>query len=126
MALEQINGAVHPVVWGDETRGAGTQRGDRAAGPPPVSREVTARNANGNRAVQEEARLKEAAEQLNQFMKNFAHDLKFSVDNDTHEIVVKVLEKQTGKLIRQIPSEEMLRLHKALDTLQGLIIHKKA
>ena len=59
-------------------------------------------------------------------MKHFSIELNFSVDSDTKQIVVKVMNPQTGELIRQIPSEEALKLAKAADSLQGLIISTKA
>lgn len=127
MALEQINGAIQPAVtMADEVRVFNAQHGDETAGSALVPKEPSAKAVKEISAAQEEERLKEAAEQLNEFIKNNAHDLKFFVDKDTGKIVVKVLEKQTGKLIRQIPSEEMLQIAKALDTVQGLIIRKNA
>lgn len=73
-------------------------------------------------AAKQESKVKEATQQLNDFMKHFSIKLNFSVDSDSKQIVVKVLNQETGELIRQIPSEETLRLAKAMDTLQGLII----
>jgi len=66
--------------------------------------------------------LQAAAKQLNDFMKHFATKLDFSVDDSTKTVVVKVLNDQTGEVIRQIPSEEALKAAKALDALQGVII----
>lgn len=68
-------------------------------------------------------RVKEASQMLNDFMKQHAIELQFKIEDG--ETVVKVMNKQTGDLIRQIPSEETIRLSKALDTLQGMIIQQK-
>jgi flagellar protein FlaG len=68
-------------------------------------------------------RLKEATQMLNDFLKHYAIALEFKVDDG--QTVVKVMNKQTGDLIRQVPSEEAIRLSKALDTLQGMIIQQK-
>ena len=40
--------------------------------------------------------------------------------------MVKVIDRETEDIIRQIPSQEMLDLAKALDKLQGLLIRQKA
>jgi flagellar protein FlaG len=53
------------------------------------------------------------------------HDLSFSVDKDTNRTVVKVLERESGDVIRQIPADEVLKIAKVLDELKGLIIREK-
>ena len=40
--------------------------------------------------------------------------------------VVKVIDKDSNKVIRQIPSEEVLQISKALDKLQGLLVKQQA
>lgn len=53
--------------------------------------------------------------------------IRFSVDrNYDNTMVVQVVDRDTGDVIRQIPSEEMLKLAKALDQLQGLLIKQQA
>jgi flagellar protein FlaG len=74
---------------------------------------------------QEKEQLNDAADKANEFLKALDVQLLFSVDEGTGKTVVKVTDKQTGDLIRQIPSKEMLAIAKALDTIQGLIIRKK-
>lgn len=41
----------------------------------------------------------------------------FSVDQDLHQTVVKVIDSDTKSVIRQIPSEEMLALEKKLQAI---------
>ena len=88
-------------------------------------KDVSSSDPKKSDAAQHEAQVKAAAQQLNDFMKRFSTELNFSVDTDSKQIVVKVLNKETGEVIRQIPSEEALKLSKAMDVLQGLIIQKK-
>lgn len=73
--------------------------------------------------VSPEDRIKQATQMLNDFMKHYAIELQFVIDDK--QTITKVMNKQTGDVIRQIPSEEAIRLSKALDTLQGLIIQQK-
>lgn len=70
--------------------------------------------------------VEDAAQALNDHMALVSINFKFSVDQDTHQIVVKVINQDTGKVIRQIPSEEALKIAKAIDILHGVIIQKKA
>jgi flagellar protein FlaG len=70
--------------------------------------------------------LQEAVEKVQKFVSMTACDIKFSIDEDSGQTVVKVVDRETKDVIRQIPSEEMLDLAQALDKLQGLLIKQKA
>lgn len=70
--------------------------------------------------------LKTAVEKIQEFVSSTASDIKFSIDEDSGETVVKVVDRETQEVIRQIPSQEMLDLAQALDKLQGLLIKQKA
>uniref|UniRef100_A0A831UGH0 Flagellar protein FlaG n=1 Tax=Geobacter metallireducens TaxID=28232 RepID=A0A831UGH0_GEOME len=76
-------------------------------------------------AAEKEEKVREAAEKINEFIEAMTHDLSFSVDKDTNRTVVKVLERESGEVIRQIPAEEILKIAKMLDELKGLIIREK-
>jgi flagellar protein FlaG len=51
--------------------------------------------------------------------------LKIEIDPDTDGIIVKVLDDQSGELIRQIPSQEMVEIAKRLDAMQGIFITRR-
>ena len=70
--------------------------------------------------------LDQAIKAVNEFVKPFNNALNFSVDQESKTTVVKVIDQSTKEVIRQIPSEEMLALAKALDTMKGLLIQQKA
>jgi flagellar protein FlaG len=65
-------------------------------------------------------------DKLNEFMHNGQRNLSFSVDKDTEDMVVKVMDTQTNEVIRQFPSEETLKLAKHLEGMLGLIFNDKA
>ena len=67
-----------------------------------------------------------AVEKLNEFMENGQHNLNFSVDKDTENLVVKVMDKNTQEVIRQFPSEETLKLAKHIEGMLGLIFNEEA
>lgn len=46
-----------------------------------------------------------------------SNELSFSIDEETNASVVKVIDKETNEVIRQIPSEEMLAISKSIDEL---------
>lgn len=70
--------------------------------------------------------LKKATEQINEFIKSSSRNLQFSVDKGTGRIIVKVVDQESGEIIRQIPPEETLAIAKNLDNPQGVIIRSKA
>ncbi len=55
-----------------------------------------------------------------------SNNLQFSVDDDTGQTIIRVTDVQTGELIRQIPSKEMVELAKALDRMQGALLRQQA
>ncbi len=54
--------------------------------------------------------LREAVNQINDYVQSVQRDLSFSMDGDSGRTVIKVIDSGSGELIRQIPSEEVLAL----------------
>jgi flagellar protein FlaG len=52
-------------------------------------------------------------------------DLDFSVNQDSGNVVITVRDESTGKVIREIPSEEMRNLASKIDSMAGLILDLK-
>ncbi|QEZ43902.1 flagellar protein FlaG [Cupriavidus oxalaticus] len=75
---------------------------------------------------QEAADISTAIGELVDALKSTAIGLRFEIDDETHRVVTKVIDKDTGELIRQMPTEEMLRIARAIDKLQGLFISHTA
>jgi len=70
--------------------------------------------------------LSEAVEQLNRFVSINSTDIQFAIDKESNSNVVRVIDRETQDVIRQIPSEEALRIAQSLDTLLGLLVKQKA
>ncbi|MEQ1602940.1 MAG: flagellar protein FlaG [Methylophilaceae bacterium] len=67
-----------------------------------------------------------AVDELNKAMLASAQNIQFSMDQDLGKIVVKVMDTETQKVLRQMPSQEALAFSKNISRLQGLMIHDKA
>jgi len=67
-----------------------------------------------------------AAEAFKSFVQDIQRNLDFSVDDSTGQVVVKVIDGDSGKLVRQIPSEELLRLSERLDDMRSLLFKAEA
>jgi flagellar protein FlaG len=50
--------------------------------------------------------------------------LNFSVDSETKTVVVRVLDSDTGKVIQEIPSEEVLAMAKEIEKLKGILFNE--
>jgi flagellar protein FlaG len=75
------------------------------------SRTAAAVEKSTPRSPQEmNAAVRVAAAQIDSYLKRMGRELTFRVDDETGMTVVTVLETATGDVIRQIPSEEVLRL----------------
>jgi flagellar protein FlaG len=68
--------------------------------------------------------VKEAAHEINQALKSLNDHLQFSVDNTTNSTVVKLIDGNTGEVLRQIPPEEVLRLRAYYQDHHGLLVNK--
>lgn len=62
--------------------------------------------------------LDEAIAKVESFLKVQNRDLAFSIDEETNRSVVTVKDSQSGDVIRQIPSEEVLKLAERIQELQ--------
>ncbi len=62
--------------------------------------------------------LDQAVKNLSGYVQNVTRELNFSIDEELHRPVVTVLDKETGEVIRQIPTEEMLELSKHVSESQ--------
>lgn len=72
------------------------------------------------------AEVEDAVAKVQKAVETQASNLLFSIDEDSGRTIVKVVDSSTKETIRQIPSEEILSIAKALDKLQGLLIRDTA
>jgi flagellar protein FlaG len=71
--------------------------------------------------------VREAADKINKVLQSLvSSNLQFSVDQDSGQTIVRVVETETKDVIRQIPNEEALAIAKSLGKFQGLLIEQKA
>jgi flagellar protein FlaG len=73
------------------------------------------------------AELKQAVENINKSLKQSNKNLEFSVDTDTKKVLVKLVDTETGDVIREFPTEEALAIARSIDQFQqGLLLRQKA
>jgi flagellar protein FlaG len=82
------------------------------------------RAAAGTSAEQARRQAEAIAKQLQEFVRSTARDLEFRVDEATGRAVVAVRNSSTGELIRQMPSEEALRILQHLNVGQPTVLDR--
>lgn len=72
------------------------------------------------------ADVESAVDETNQMLRYINERLEFSVHEATNRVMVKVLDRDTDEVLREIPPEQMLDLVAKLQELVGLLVDKKA
>jgi flagellar protein FlaG len=63
-------------------------------------------------------KIREAVSQINDIVQSIQRDLSFNLDEDSGRTIIRVIDSESGALIRQIPSEEALAIALQLRDLQ--------
>ena len=71
-------------------------------------------------------KLSEKVEEMNAKLQQMQRGLRFSVDDSSGRIIVKVIDLDTDEIIRQIPSEEMLSIMRQIGDSQSMIFNDEA
>jgi len=70
--------------------------------------------------------LDKAVEHINKSFEQASQGVEFSIDKETEIPVVKVVDRETREILRQMPSEEALAIARQIDRMQGLLIKQEA
>ena len=70
--------------------------------------------------------IAKAANDIQNFVKDMGRNLNFSVDEVTGYNVVRVINPETNELVRQLPSEELLKIARNMQDLGSVLVSQKA
>lgn len=90
------------------------QAPDVAARPVVVSHKEVEEKSDAHAETSE--RLRAAVAQMNDYIQSTQRDLHFSYDHESGETVVKVVDRKTQDVIRQIPDQIFLKISQAIDS----------
>jgi len=85
---------------------------------------VAASTAHPHESFFDSKAIRHQVEQLNEFVKAMNHRLSFSIDTKTNDVIVKVIDGNTDKVIRELPPAELEKLHESIKEAVGLLIDK--
>ena len=77
--------------------------------------------AAAQRAPVSEARLEKALEQVNAQAQGLSPALKFEPDADSGIVVITVMNRETGEIIRQLPPEAVVKAAETGEALPSLV-----
>lgn len=69
--------------------------------------------------------LKEKVDKANKIMTQESTHLKFEIHEKTHAVMVKIIESETGEVLREIPPEKLIDMLSKICELAGLFVNKK-
>jgi flagellar protein FlaG len=125
MQVQALNSSLlqpsSPVVDSGTPRAYVQSTGASTASELPQTQQVQAAGKN-----EPQPSVEDSVKKLNDMASNMNVSIQFSVDPDTKMQVVKVVDASTKEVIRQIPSEEVIDIAKAIDKFQGMLVRDKA
>jgi len=80
----------------------------------------------GGAAEDNQTKIEHIAEAMDSFVKSIQRDLDIQVHRGTGRTVVKVLSRETGEVIREIPPKELLELASKMEEMAGVLLNKSA
>lgn len=99
----------------------------RTVSPAPSAKEFAASERHDEGQKEDVAH---AVRDINEFFQMVRRTLQFSLDDESGRVVVKIKDAETDEVIRQIPSEDILRLARYLgefkEGFKGLLFEDSA
>lgn len=74
----------------------------------------------------EQQKLEMIAEATENFIRSIQRELRIKVHNDTGRLMVQVISAEDGKVIREIPPEELLNLASKMEEMVGILFETAA
>lgn len=93
------------------------KRGRESAAKDQASEAASAQEGNAKRVQPEEL-----LQSIKALTDNGTYSVRFEMHKETKEMVINLIEQKSGEVIRQIPPDAILGLHKTLDDLRGNLL----
>ncbi|MDX9709123.1 MAG: flagellar protein FlaG [Trichloromonas sp.] len=105
---------------------AGNTVQQQAAAPERLQRDRDSGGFTGTSPKNEKkVAPEEILDKITALTDNGTHSVRFEMDKDIQALVVKIYDRQTEELVRQIPAEELLETAKDLRNYRGLLVDDK-
>jgi len=71
-------------------------------------------------------KIESVTKQIDSFLRSIGRSINFRVDPGSGEMVVSVIDANTGEVIRQVPGEEALRLAQRIEDSLSALVDERA
>jgi len=94
----------------------------------PALRSIERRNRRAHLRVSEPGRKQnkvspdEAQAKIKDLTEDGLYSIRFMINKDIDKLIIQVVDKKSGELIRQIPLEELINVSEKLEDYRGLIV----
>lgn len=85
----------------------------------------TAKPLMGEQAELSVSEVLEVVQKANAALSSNQSNLKFLVDTDNGKPIVQIVDRETQEILKQIPSVEMLKIAKAIEKMQGVLMSRE-
>lgn len=97
-----------------------------AAGASAGMRGLSSGSKSDTRDEATPVQVEQAVHRVNESLALREVGLQFEVDKDTDKLIVKVIDRASGEVIRQIPNEDVVRIAKLMNDGNGLLVNHAA
>lgn len=98
----------------------------QASGEPTPSPAVPGTAAESAATPVPASQLEQAVGELNHYVAGSRTDLQFRVDEEVGRLVVSIVDSESGQVLRQMPSEDALRIARYLESGSLHLLNKQA
>ena len=119
---------IHPLTPKADTLstpGRGNESGETAKNILTAAGAVSAPTKTTDARPDQET-VNRAVAKIRDVLQKSDQSLEIEVDPDLHRVIVKIINRDTNEVIRQIPIKEALELEKRLADQKGLLIEEHA
>ncbi len=127
--ISQNASSVISVSVGQEIRVRDSQKVGEAEKLPKFDKKVA--DLKESIELQETQAPKQAPEQIKEVITRLENTLQdvepkieLSVDEELNQVIVRILDKESGELIKQLPPEEVLELDRFFADQSGLLVNE--
>ena len=93
--------------------------------PPGDVHRLAVRQETAQKPSSQREPIHSTASDLQRIGLVFNKKLQFVVDHNSNQVIVKVIDKETDKVIKELPPEELQRLHNNLKDTIGFLFDER-
>jgi len=126
---------IEDIVKTQDFNNASTVEVRRGSNPEPqaktiekkvVAEKVVAEKVDAGYAEKhEDKNIKETLDKISSIADSYSRKISIEVDTELNITIVKIIDADTGQVIRQIPAKELVELSKHAKDQKGLLINKE-